>query len=353
MLEICLVTPLSPTHTVCILFWSGSVGCCPEGVVALSELDLIAFGERLRELRTAAGLSVRELADEVGISSSYLRVLETGENPKTKKPSRPSIQLVENLARAVNDDDGSLRTLAGRRGETDGGTEDEAREIRPRPRPEPSRPKSAGNAADLVSSVRASTRHLTKRSPFMINRAVDRLRQFDKEFRLLARGTLRCASEDEPYLTQLAVQSCKAHLRAVSFEDQAWWLSPDGERYRDVHARALRDNSDLAVTRIFLVVPAERAALVPTFRWHLELGITTYVLDLPDVAERWREDYVLYDDTLLRTAFQVSEDRKEAEFTDDRARVDMQLGEFEDLRERAIYARALLTEGALAEVVTA
>lgn len=315
-----------------------------EDVIPVSDPDLVMFGERLRALRTEAGLSVRELADRADISPSYLRVLEGGENSKTRKPSRPSAHHVEQLARVLGEGAESLRILAGR--EVD--TEIETAPENAWSRSESSRPRPASNVSAIMTSLRAATRDLTKRSPFMYERAVDRLREFDAEFRLLASGTLECSPEDEPYVTQLAVESCRSHLRAVSYEDQSWWGKPPGEIYREAHERARRAYPDLDITRIFLIGPGEREALQSTLRWHLDLGIQTYVLDVDSVPYRRREDYVLYDETLLRTAIPVSADRKQAEFTDDDNRIREKLMGFDVLRRLALHAGGPLTSDHLA-----
>ena len=66
------------------------------------------FGVRLRELRTKAGLSQRELADKVGINFTYLSKIESGTMPP------PSEKVIMKLAEALNADKDELITLAGR-----------------------------------------------------------------------------------------------------------------------------------------------------------------------------------------------------------------------------------------------
>ena len=64
--------------------------------------DLEAFGQRLKELRHRTGLSLRQVAAEAGqVTASYLGVLEQAHNPKTKKPSRPTPDLILRLARTL------------------------------------------------------------------------------------------------------------------------------------------------------------------------------------------------------------------------------------------------------------
>lgn len=303
------------------------------GSKPMPEPDLIAFGVRLQELREAVGLSRRELADRADISPSFLRVLESATNPKTNKPSKPSSQHVERLAQGLDADVGELLALAGQEPAGENGSDDG-------PVAEPRRPRPASNVDALLKDLRAATRDLIKRSPFMYQRAVDRLAEFDVEFRHLCSGTLKCAPEDEPYVTQLAVQQCRSHLRAVSFEDLSWFKSDQGDVYREVHEKLRRD--EVEITRIFLARPEERSMLRPTVEWHLELGIQTYVLDMARVPERRREDFILCDESLLRTAVAVSEDLKRAEFTDEGNRIREKRVDFDVLRELAVASGALL-----------
>ncbi|MEW5826982.1 MAG: helix-turn-helix transcriptional regulator [Candidatus Bipolaricaulota bacterium] len=60
------------------------------------------FGNRLRELRTAAGMTQQELADALGVSSAYISAIEGG-----RKPAPPRA-VVEQLARALRADHEAL-----------------------------------------------------------------------------------------------------------------------------------------------------------------------------------------------------------------------------------------------------
>src|SRR5260370_34949476 len=55
----------------------------------------ISLGQRLRELRDKADLSLRELAKRIGISSPFLSDIELGRR-------FPSEEILEKLARALN-----------------------------------------------------------------------------------------------------------------------------------------------------------------------------------------------------------------------------------------------------------
>jgi len=66
------------------------------------------FGVRLKELRTQARLTQRELADRVNVDFSYLSKIENGVIPP------PSERVILQLAEALNVDKDELITLAGR-----------------------------------------------------------------------------------------------------------------------------------------------------------------------------------------------------------------------------------------------
>jgi len=52
------------------------------------DAELIAFGERLRALRTAAGLTQEQLADQAGLHWTYIGQIERGERNLTYKNVR-------------------------------------------------------------------------------------------------------------------------------------------------------------------------------------------------------------------------------------------------------------------------
>lgn len=66
------------------------------------------FGEKLRQLRTEAKLSLRKLADATDVNFSYLSKIETGVLPP------PSERLITKLAATLNADKEELMALAGR-----------------------------------------------------------------------------------------------------------------------------------------------------------------------------------------------------------------------------------------------
>lgn len=55
------------------------------------------LGDCLRTRRIELGLSTRKTAKLAGISYAYLSILESGNNPKTHKPSRPSFEVLSRI----------------------------------------------------------------------------------------------------------------------------------------------------------------------------------------------------------------------------------------------------------------
>ena len=66
----------------------------------------MAFGERVRELRKAQGMSQRELADRAGIDFTYLSKIENG------RMEPPSEQVIRSVAEELYADADELIVLA-------------------------------------------------------------------------------------------------------------------------------------------------------------------------------------------------------------------------------------------------
>ncbi len=283
--------------------------------------DLIRLGKELEEARIQTGLSASEVANAAGCSTAYVRTIERGVNPKTQTASRPSAQILRGLAHAVGHDPREWFVLAGY----------------PADQADAAPPPVRGGVAHYMSQLNEAVKTLQKRSPspFMHEQAVQMLRTLTNQFVQAANGSVKVSADKEPQLTQVAVNSCQAHLRAVSYHDEEWWQSASGDAYLEHHAD-LRERG-VEVTRIFLIASERVALLTKTLEKHIELGMHAYVLDVENVEEP--RDFVIYDDTLLREASSLGlddPDRKTAEFTDDPARIEGALIEFEELRTAAV-----------------
>ncbi len=75
--------------------------------------DLEEFGKVVRLARRASPMTVRELANRVGVSYAYVSIIELAENPTTKKPAKPSREIVLALARELSLDVDECLALAG------------------------------------------------------------------------------------------------------------------------------------------------------------------------------------------------------------------------------------------------
>jgi tetratricopeptide (TPR) repeat protein/transcriptional regulator with XRE-family HTH domain len=77
------------------------------------DAQLTLLGTRLKTRRQERGLAVRALASTVSITPAYLWMLEAGVNPKTGRPSRPSVDLLERLALELDLPPSELFAMAG------------------------------------------------------------------------------------------------------------------------------------------------------------------------------------------------------------------------------------------------
>lgn len=72
----------------------GKEAILPErGLMLLQEI-----GKRLRELREARNLKMREAADMIGISHTHLDTLEKGRHPRTGKPVSPTLDTLVKIS---------------------------------------------------------------------------------------------------------------------------------------------------------------------------------------------------------------------------------------------------------------
>jgi transcriptional regulator with XRE-family HTH domain len=69
------------------------------------------FGERMRELRAARGLTQQQQADQLGVSTAYISALETGARGR---PSAPFVDQICAWLGLIWDDAEELKALAAR-----------------------------------------------------------------------------------------------------------------------------------------------------------------------------------------------------------------------------------------------
>lgn len=286
--------------------------------------DLVELGRRLRVARDTAHLSTGALADMAGISAAYVRVLESAENKKTGRPSKPSPTVLLALCQALALDIDEIFRLAGL-------TVSDAEAIRVQ-----HVSAARGATSEAIQNIQAAIDSIADRGPFMTIQMQTRLRRFALEMGLMSRGILRVDPEHEPAIAGEAAKTCQHHLRAVSFQDEEWWAGEDGAEYLN-QQQELRSR-DVEITRVFLFKDeSDLSQYRDAFQRHIELGIETYVLRVSDVPTRLHSDIVIYDDALMRRAFteDISGGGKAAEFSDDLANVNQALYDFEELLEIA------------------
>ena len=59
---------------------------------------MITMGEKLHKIRSEKNLSLREAAKILGVSHTYLDMLEKGYNPQTGKPINPTAEILQQIS---------------------------------------------------------------------------------------------------------------------------------------------------------------------------------------------------------------------------------------------------------------
>jgi transcriptional regulator with XRE-family HTH domain len=275
--------------------------------------QLADLGTRVEKRRREAGKSAREIALATGISPVYLRVIETGRNSKTGRASRPSAEVLVRLAQTLDMEADDLLMLAGY------GLRAEHKDAAPHTMDARSRlaPGIAGiaDALDLAQ---------TRPSDFMQELVASELARFQAHLAAIASGSFACGPIDERRIRRLALlDACHDTLHAVSFDDDAWWLGPDGTSYIALHAQLASSKEAPAMTRIFLLAPEDQGNYRVVLQQHADAGVDVFVADPIDVPDVWRRDFEIYDSVVLREATSSgrTEAGRHAEFTDDHARL--------------------------------
>jgi transcriptional regulator with XRE-family HTH domain len=283
--------------------------------------DLDGLGRFLREAREESGMSQRETAEAAGISPTYMRVLEAGSNPNTKKPSRPSPAVLRAIGGALTLDPNALFELAGYD-----------------PDPAKKAPRFDATAPTSVEGhlrrMRDAAKKLSHRSPFIYTQTLERLAKFDTEFSRMADGTYRCAAEEEQFLTRMAYRQANSTIKAVSYQDEKWWASRRAREYLRLHAEVRKQG--IEITRIFLVSEETQPELRETLEKHIELGIPTFVMSPDDAGDELCRDLVIFDEDLLLIFEPGSGERRTAQFTDNSVDIAQADADFRALHRIAI-----------------
>jgi len=115
-------------------------------------------------------------------------------------------------------------------------------------------------------------------------------------------GRFHCGKEDEPILTTFVVSLCSHTLHAVSYQDETFWSDPRlrGD-YLQSHERLLR-KPNFEMVRVFVTTRTGRKSLDDVIRWHRRNKVRYFVVFEDKLPSNLREDYVIYDGDLVRTA---------------------------------------------------
>lgn len=158
--------------------------------------------------------------------------------------------------------------------------------------------------------------------------------EFNRHLQSLSHGNYSCNAEAELTVTTTILKCCNKCLKAVSFQDEAWWSSNNGTLYLDSHEKHI-DRKKEKATRIFILDSNTAETLKPIFRKHRQLKIETYILytDRDQIDEKYKVDFVIYDDFMLRRASAVKniDGGKNAHFTTDESEVKKYSALFEQL----------------------
>lgn len=76
-------------------------------------MNLQKLGILLKEKRSEMGLSLRDAANLVGVSHTYLSILEKAKDPRSSSPIVPTIETLQMISKAYNINTNILLTLAG------------------------------------------------------------------------------------------------------------------------------------------------------------------------------------------------------------------------------------------------
>lgn len=76
-------------------------------------MNLQKLGVLLKDRRADLGLSLRDAAKLIGVSHTYLSILEKAKDPRSNSPIVPTIETLQMICKAYNIDINSLLLLAG------------------------------------------------------------------------------------------------------------------------------------------------------------------------------------------------------------------------------------------------
>jgi len=146
------------------------------------------------------------------------------------------------------------------------------------------------------------------------------LDDYNSTLRAIQQGKYICNPDNELSITKKVLECCQKTLKAISYLDEDWWCNHEGTLYLKAHEENI-DRKKEKATRIFLIDSSIVDKFVSVFKKHLELQIETHIIfiDKDKIDSKYLIDFVIYDDYLLRRAYEGMNDKggKEALFTTD------------------------------------
>jgi len=160
---------------------------------------------------------------------------------------------------------------------------------------------------ELTTILNSAANVFSDSHPFFKRRAADALFRLSGDLSTLASGRYTCTPEEELQLTKevLSADTCCNSLKAVSYQDEAWWESTHGEVYLNKHSALAAAQPSLMIQRIFVAKNPGDSRLRKVLEAHERVGIKPIVLEEELVPADLRRDFVLYDSKLLRTAEKI------------------------------------------------
>jgi hypothetical protein len=116
----------------------------------------------------------------------------------------------------------------------------------------------------------------------------------------LSTGTIEIDDSDRELITnsEFLLSLAKERVRAVSFQDEAFWSSPEGEHFLEAHQSAKA--SGIKISRVFVLTGTPSAPTVQTIQKQLQQGLDVYVHIATEAELSLMQDFVIYDANFIR-----------------------------------------------------
>lgn len=123
-------------------------------------------------------------------------------------------------------------------------------------------------------------------------------------------GDKEVAAEDELRFAVASVRLCERIMRTISYKEEDWWKSHAGHEYLEEQRKLLARGAK--IERIFIVPgtdgPENLIDLTDIFDRQSSLGVDVFFVyehEIPKGYFAWVQDFILYDDKLLRVSTTV------------------------------------------------